>query len=191
MEVIKGAALHLFATKGYTATSMQEIAKLVNLNKASLYFYIKSKKELYMIIIEEQFGGYMSAVQSMFKSSKDKSIETLLYETVREILKHTNLDGLLLWKRTMLMAVSDIDDEITQPLQKIVGGFDQHIINVLNEFMASKDLKVEEKKISDFAFAFYIFMQSILDWRLMNMDADIEKNVPVLWDAFWNGSKLY
>lgn len=191
MDEIKSAALHLFATKGYTSTSMQEIADLVNLNKASLYFYIKSKKELYLLVIEEQFNEYMSAVKGMFSSSNDTSVEVLLYQTVREILKHTSLEGLLLWKRTMIMAVSEIDEDIVQPLRKIVYSFDQHIFNVLNEFVSSKGLKVEEEKTTQFVTAFYIFLQSLLDWRLLNPNADIEKEVPILWDAFWNGSKLY
>jgi AcrR family transcriptional regulator len=190
MDEIKSAALHLFATKGYTATSMQEIADLVNLNKASLYFYIKGKKELYLLVIEEQFNLYMSAVQNLFSNLKDVSVEVLLYQTVKEILKHTSFEGLLFWKRTMIMAVSEIDKDIAKPLRKIIGSFDQHIINVLNDFISSKDLKVEEEKKSQFVTAFYIFMQSLLDWRLLNPDADIEKKAPILWDAFWNGSKL-
>jgi len=191
MDEIKSAALHLFATKGYTSTSMQEIADLVNLNKASLYFYIKSKKELYLLVVEEQFNEYMSAVKGMFNSLKDASVEDLLFQTAREILKHTSLEGLLLWKRTMIMAVSEIDEDIVQPLRKIVDSFDQHIFNVLNEFISSKDLKLEEERTTRFVTSFYIFLQSLLDWRLLNIDEDIEKNVPVLWDAFWNGSKLY
>jgi len=190
MDEIKSAALHLFARKGYTATSMQEIADLVNLNKASLYFYIKGKKELYLLVIKEQFNLYMSAVQNMFGNMKDASVEVLLYQTVKEILKHTSFEGLLFWKRTMIMAVSEIDEDIAKPLRKIVNSFDKHIFNVLNEFISSEDLEIEEEKKLQFVTAFYIFMQSLLDWRLLNPDANIEKKVPILWDAFWNGSKL-
>ena len=190
MDDIKYAAIHLFATKGYAATSMQEIADLVNLNKASLYFYIKSKRELFLMVIKEQFDQYMTAVQNRFKGSNDESIETLLYQIVKEILKHTSYEGLLFWKRTMIMAVSKIDDDIAKPLRNIVGSFEQHIHNILNQFMSSKNLHIEVEKASQFVTAYYFFMQSALDWRLLNLDADIEKYVPILWGAFWNGSKL-
>lgn len=190
MDDIKNAALHLFATKGYSATSMQEIADLVNLNKASLYFYIKSKSELFLMVIGEQFDQYMYAVQNMFKGSKDESIEDLLYQTVKQILLHTTYEGLLFWKRSMIMAVSKIDDDIAKPLKKIVDNNEKYIYSVLSQFMSSKNLNIEEEKVSHFVIAFYIFMQSVLDWRLLNLDADIEKNVPILWNAFWNGSKL-
>lgn len=190
MDDIKCAALHLFATKGYAATSMQEIADLVNLNKASLYFYIKSKRELFLMVIKEQFDQYMTAVQNRFKGSNDESIETLLYQIVKEILKHTSYEGLLFWKRTMIMAVSEIDDDIAKPLRNIVGSFEQHIHNILNQFMSSKNLHIEVEKASQFVTAYYFFMQCALDWRLLNLDADIEKYVPILWSAFWNGSRL-
>ena len=190
MDDIKYAAIHLFATKGYAATSMQEIADLVNLNKASLYFYIKSKRELFLMVIKEQFDQYMTAVQNRFKGSNDESIETLLYQIVKEILKHTSYEGLLFWKRTMIMAVSEVDDDIAKPLRNIVGSFEQHIHNILNQFMSSKNLHIEVEKASQFVTAYYFFMQSALDWRLLNLDADIEKYVPILWSAFWNGSRL-
>jgi len=45
-EKIIITAMHLFAVKGSTATSMQEIAELCGISKGSLYLVFKSKEEL-------------------------------------------------------------------------------------------------------------------------------------------------
>ncbi|HEY8393966.1 MAG TPA: helix-turn-helix domain-containing protein, partial [Thermaerobacter sp.] len=51
-EIVE-AARKLFREKGYYATTMQDIADAVGLQKASLYHYIKSKEALLLRIAGE------------------------------------------------------------------------------------------------------------------------------------------
>lgn len=51
-DEIIGAAAHIFAQKGFHATSMQDIAQAVNLQKASLYHHINSKQEILVDILD-------------------------------------------------------------------------------------------------------------------------------------------
>jgi AcrR family transcriptional regulator len=46
------AAARIFASKGYHATSIHEIAEAVHLTKAGLYYYIKGKQDLLFRIME-------------------------------------------------------------------------------------------------------------------------------------------
>jgi AcrR family transcriptional regulator len=46
------AAAQIFRLKGYHATSMQDIADAVHLQKASLYHHIKSKQEILLAILD-------------------------------------------------------------------------------------------------------------------------------------------
>lgn len=55
---IRKAAIHLFQQKGYHATSMQDIADAVGLQKGSLYYYISSKDDLLVMIIQEAIAHY-------------------------------------------------------------------------------------------------------------------------------------
>jgi AcrR family transcriptional regulator len=52
-EELTRAALDIFATKGYAATSMQDLADAVGLLKGSLYHYIDSKEDLLFEIFED------------------------------------------------------------------------------------------------------------------------------------------
>jgi TetR/AcrR family transcriptional regulator, cholesterol catabolism regulator len=50
-EILAGAA-DLFYTKGYAATTLNDIANAAGLNKASLYHYINSKEDILFSIVE-------------------------------------------------------------------------------------------------------------------------------------------
>lgn len=52
------AAIQLFQQKGYHATSMQDIADAVGLQKGSLYHYISSKDDLLVVIIQDAISHY-------------------------------------------------------------------------------------------------------------------------------------
>lgn len=65
---ILAAAVRLFHEKGYHATSMQDIADAVGLQKGSLYHYIPGKEELLALIIHSviaQYNARLEAVSTM------------------------------------------------------------------------------------------------------------------------------
>jgi AcrR family transcriptional regulator len=55
---IMQAAISLFQQKGYHATSMQDIADAVKLQKGSLYHYISGKEDLLVVIIHDALSQY-------------------------------------------------------------------------------------------------------------------------------------
>lgn len=55
---ISAAAIRLFQQKGYHATSMQDIADAVGLQKGSLYHYIAGKEELLVAIMHDVMTSY-------------------------------------------------------------------------------------------------------------------------------------
>ncbi len=62
------AAIHLFQQKGYHATSMQDIADAVSLQKGSLYHYIAGKEDLLVAIIHDaiiQYNARLAEVKAM------------------------------------------------------------------------------------------------------------------------------
>jgi TetR/AcrR family transcriptional regulator, cholesterol catabolism regulator len=60
---IVAAAVRLFHEKGFHATSMQDIADAVGLQKGSLYHYIGGKEELLVLIIGQVIGQYNEALE--------------------------------------------------------------------------------------------------------------------------------
>ena len=66
-EEILEAALALFSARGYHATSMQDLADAVGLQKGSLYHYIRSKDELLYPLIDRALRGYLEDLEPVLQ----------------------------------------------------------------------------------------------------------------------------
>jgi AcrR family transcriptional regulator len=78
------AAIRLFHEKGYHATSMQDIADVVGLQKGSLYHYISSKEDLLVAIIHDAIAQYNARLTEVI--GKDMSVRLKLELAVRNHL---------------------------------------------------------------------------------------------------------
>lgn len=77
-QTILEKAQALFTKKGFTETSMSEIAKQLGGSKATLYNYFKSKEEIFAAVMED---AAVKAVSSVFH---DLAVEKPLQETLTE-----------------------------------------------------------------------------------------------------------
>jgi AcrR family transcriptional regulator len=68
-ERIFAEAVRMFKQKGYHATSMQDIADAVGLQKGSLYHYIASKEELLTKIFERGTGALTKELEAIVASA--------------------------------------------------------------------------------------------------------------------------
>lgn len=82
---IMQAAIHLFQQKGYHATSMQDIADAVGLQKGSLYHYISGKEDLLVVIIHDALGQYNARLAEI--RTLDLPVRQRLEMAVRSHLK--------------------------------------------------------------------------------------------------------
>ena len=61
-HAFKQAALKVFSSKGYHNTTMSEIAMEAGFGKGTLYWYWKSKEELYFALVEESHNEFIGLV---------------------------------------------------------------------------------------------------------------------------------
>lgn len=81
---ILNAALKLFSTNGYEATSIEQITNAVGIRKASFYSNFKSKQEILDVLIDEiveQYKDYAESVQ------KDWETKESIQWTAEEVFK--------------------------------------------------------------------------------------------------------
>ncbi len=62
-QAFKRAALKVFSSKGYHRTTMAEIALEAGFGKGTLYWYWKSKEELYFALIEDMHREFLALVE--------------------------------------------------------------------------------------------------------------------------------
>src|SRR5438876_10787857 len=61
-EAILGAAKRVFAEKGYTATTIGDIAKVAGLSYGSIYWYFDSKDELFHSLMDSEERGLLAHI---------------------------------------------------------------------------------------------------------------------------------
>jgi AcrR family transcriptional regulator len=60
IDVIQGAATRLFLEKGYSATSVRDIAAQAGINSATLYHYFPSKQDILIYVISTNWSEVIS-----------------------------------------------------------------------------------------------------------------------------------
>jgi TetR/AcrR family transcriptional regulator len=92
-EKILKEASKLFSEFGFSGVSMENIAKKLNITKTALYFHFKSKKEIYLKVLERAYQKLMVEIEreiSKAKSFKD-SVFGLISSYLKFGLKEKNL----------------------------------------------------------------------------------------------------
>ena len=64
-DQILGAAAQIFSQKGYHATSMQDIANAVDIQKASLYHHISSKQEILLALLDAALNLVIQKIEEV------------------------------------------------------------------------------------------------------------------------------
>lgn len=77
-EEIAQAAVKLFERKGYHATSVQDIADEVGLQKGSLYHYISSKEDLLMQLAHRSISDFNAKMERLLEDQALTNRERLL-----------------------------------------------------------------------------------------------------------------
>lgn len=88
-QKILDCAARLFSRKGYEKASVEEIAAELNLNKASLYYYIKSKNEILYYIQEQAIAQANEALEKILELDMNpvEKLEAAIKSHVRIITR--------------------------------------------------------------------------------------------------------
>lgn len=94
-DVILGTASRLFMENGYEPVSLQQIAKLCNVTKASIYYHFTSKPELFKIAVTSMLRrGYEQTHKCLMKANTLK--EGLLFIAEAKITTpHAEMETIL------------------------------------------------------------------------------------------------
>lgn len=80
-------AAELFSTQGYSRTTIQDIARELNLSRSSLYHYFRSKEEILEALIEEQTVGPSQAMEKLLADKETPASERLRKALIDSILR--------------------------------------------------------------------------------------------------------
>jgi AcrR family transcriptional regulator len=97
-QEILEAAVQIFSRKGFHATSMQDIAEAVNLQKASLYHHISSKQEILVEVLDQALDLLIDNMQEVMKCElpPDQKLRLAMQAYLKTLIDHRELAAVLL-----------------------------------------------------------------------------------------------
>jgi len=113
MAELLDIAARLFHEKGYRATSLAEIGDALGMNKASLYYYVKSKDDLLGRVIFRASQRLRTLAEGIASDTSDPrlALARLVETHCRTILDHPHEFGTVIFQRRYFSA--DILPEIS------------------------------------------------------------------------------
>lgn len=137
---IVDAAVQLFASNGYDAVSMREVAGAAGVSKANIYHHFESKDALYRAILDQSAKDLSGLVETLAESTG--SFETRIAEFAVGHLQH--LDGNALASRLIIREAFSSDNEQSRVLvDQVFGGIFERIVSIFREGQQAGALRSE------------------------------------------------
>lgn len=94
-ERILDAALTLFGTRGFEATSLDAIAADLGVRKQTILYWFPSKDALLDAVVERSAGELVAAIEHALANARDDRVDALLQVVLRYGVRRPALLGLL------------------------------------------------------------------------------------------------
>ena len=189
-EEIVEIASQLFDRLGYENTSMSKIAQALGSGKASLYYYFKSKEELYFSVIKKESEKYLAEFKQMKRESTD-IIGQLRYFLMiplnaYEPRKSLTLKMLLKSVKIRMERVQNIANEMKQGLFKV---FRELLQEGIDTGVIKADLDVERYMIVMLSISRSIFYIELPGIEIINIENEVRINYEFLIETMLDGIK--
>lgn len=122
-QKILNAAREEFIERGYEGARIQRIADNSGANKAMIYYYFTSKKELYRRVITNVFGGALGQIRGIFEvnMSVEEKVRALVEFYVSFYRSNTGFVRLMLRE---IASNSPVLTEVLEELKDTIKGYD-------------------------------------------------------------------
>lgn len=120
-EQILDAALLVFSRKGYSATTLQDVAAEAGLTRGAVYWHFKGKAELYTALLGERFARANAVFSEALSSTSSplEALERLLTRSLEMLEEDPEYRGVL--------SLSLFKAEL---LPELAAGFEQKVASV-------------------------------------------------------------
>ena len=145
-EQIMSAALSVVVSKGYDQSRMDDIVEKSQLSKGAIYWYYKSKEEVYLSLVDYWFVQYSSGVVDTLKQQESASdqLKALFDFFIEQFDKNPTTFKLLVefWR------LAGLNPDFNAKLQQIYSDFLEYIIEIIKVGVANGEFKNVEPRIT-------------------------------------------
>lgn len=136
-------AKRLFAKKGYDATSMDEVSRCANANKALIYYHFKSKENMYSTILLESISSILKNIEAQIGEINNPKKDLKIYVNA---FYSQAVEDEAFFRILMREIASDgvhLSNEVMETFLKVLGILERIVRNgVEKNIFKEKDAKV-------------------------------------------------
>ncbi|ERI91915.1 transcriptional regulator, TetR family [Clostridiales bacterium oral taxon 876 str. F0540] len=187
LSKIKLAALTLFNEKGYSATTTREIANEVGIKSSTLYFYFKSKEDIFFTLYREARELFDKNKHARFNKIEDGNIEKQLYALFMvsmELFIEHNLYSRFLY-RYLIYPVYGVQDKIKVELEQWTNIATKHVYSLFckgNEVGLFRNLSVD-----NLVRTYYRYQNGFTYELISSNRIPSKEELDEAWKIYWNG----
>ena len=145
-EQIMSAALSVVVAKGYDQSRMDDIVEKSQLSKGAIYWYYKSKEEVYLSLVDYWFLQYSSGVVDTLQQQESASdkLKALFDFFLEQFDNNPTTFKLLVefWR------LAGLNPDFNAKLQQIYSDFLEYIIEIIKVGVANGEFKNVEPRIT-------------------------------------------
>jgi len=153
IETIYKAALKVFADFGYKKTTVEDIAKQLNMTKGNLYLYVKNKKELYRETVSWALQKWQMRVAEAIEEEVEvkNRFHVMCFKAVEYLSRDDNFRRVLIHDPDIFPMFPEQD-----PFKEINRNSVLMIKNILEQGIREKKFrKVDTERVSEIIFLIY------------------------------------
>lgn len=190
-DKIKYVAFKLFLEKGYEATNIREICREVGIKPSSLYFYFKSKQELFFRIYDEVWEDKIRFIESIEDLKQDIPPDIKLYTLFKSIIEYCSKDiskqKFLL--RYHLFTPKELMNALRDKFNNWIYKEDNIIADLVKECMDRRIIG-SGRTVADYVKDYTRFTNfQIVEMIISNIKIS-SREIHDLWTKFWNSNFL-
>jgi len=153
IETIYKAALKVFADYGYKKTTVEDIARQLNMTKGNIYLYVKNKKELYRETVSWALQKWQMRVREAIEKEVDvkKRFHEMCFKAVEYLSRDDHFRRVLIHDPDIFPMFPERD-----PFQEINRNSVLMIKNILEQGIREKKFReVDTERVSEIIFLIY------------------------------------
>ncbi len=145
-EQIMSAALNVISAKGYEQSRMDDIVSEADLSKGAIYWYYKSKKEIYLSLVDHWVSEYSSG---MFEAiDKTKSASEKLKKLFNFFSNQFKNNPITFKVLVEFWRMASLDDSFNKKLQNVYQDFQDYLIEIIDFGIKKGEFKKVNPRIT-------------------------------------------
>ena len=185
-EKIKQIGFDLFAEKGYSDTSMNEIAEAVGIKKASMYAHFIGKEELFLAIYQDLTHEFDTRMDEVSAEIKNLPFEALIYASYSRYIEYflENRKRIDFFYQLLYFKPEKLYHQLESHVASYQKRYQGQLEQVFEEGIAKGVLR--PGNAHEMAMSFRCFREGILFMTLLNIGLKHDQKEQ-MWNHYWHG----